>query len=332
MKRKQPDSLSRRAMKLLCKALGLILALMVLATAVLNAQLENVRYIDPGADSDVSTLSVLSPVNLGILQANAAEAKIGGPGSGILNILLVGQDRREGESFSRSDSMILCTFHKESSRLTMTSFLRDLYVQIPGHHANRINAAYASGGMPLLKKTLTQNFGIHIDGSVEVDFAQFCGIVDELGGVQIELRPDEASVINQETGSNLTEGLQTLTGDQALAYSRIRKLDQDGDFSRTNRQRKLISALLGDFRELEISELLPLTSRILPLISTDLNKGQILMLAMEVLPSLPQLQVVSQHVPAEGTYTDQIIDGMSVLSADPAAVQKMLQQTLLGKQ
>ena len=76
---------------------------------------------------------------------------------GLVNILLIGQDRREGESRQRSDAMILCSFNPETNKLSMVSFLRDLYVQIPGYEDNRLNAAYAYGGFDLLKETLALN-------------------------------------------------------------------------------------------------------------------------------------------------------------------------------
>lgn len=329
MKQKQPDSLSRRAMKLLCKLLGVVFVVMLAATLAFQYFLDQVNRIDPGPAVQDSSLSVFSPENLWNLSSDTQYDTIGGSGSGILNILLVGQDRREGENFARSDSMILCTFNKETKKLTMTSFLRDLYVEIPGHHANRINAAYAQGGIQLLDKTLTQNFGLHIDGNVEVDFSQFSGIIDLLGGVEMELRQDEANVINQETGSSLTAGVQILNGPQALAYSRIRKLDSDGDFSRTNRQRKVISALLDAYRDIKLNDLVPMLAQILPLISTDLNNGQLLVCALEVLPYLSQAEIVSQHIPADGTYSDQTIDGMSVLVADMDAARHLLADTLL---
>lgn len=326
MKRNKRDTLSRKAMKLLCTLLGLILVVMLGATAALHRALDQVQYTEPAYPVRDSALSVFSAVNL----SSPDPQEIGGAGSGLINILLIGQDRREGEDTSRSDSMILCTFNKKTRQLTMTSFLRDLYVEIPGHHSNRINAAYALGGMQLLNQTLKHNFGLHVDGTVEVDFAQFAGIVDLLGGVEITLRQDEANVINEETGSTLTEGTHILNGEQALAYSRIRKLDIDGDFSRTNRQRKVISALLDAYKDTRIPELLPALAQILPMITTDMNQGQILMCALEILPHLPRAEIRSQRVPADGTFRDTTIDGMSVLAADMDAARRALRESLLG--
>lgn len=330
MKRKQHDTLARSTMKLLCTVLGMILALMLGATAIFQYSLTRMDNLGPLPLRREGFLSALSEKAFQELSFDSKESKIGGIGSGIVNVLLVGQDRREGETRSRSDSMILCTLHKESGKLTMTSILRDLYVSIPGHHDNRINAAYSEGGIELLSKTLEKNFSLHIDGCVEVDFSQFAGIIDQLGGVEIDLRQDEAEVINRETGSSLSAGTQTLNGTQALTYSRIRSLDADGDFSRTNRQRKVMSALLGAYKDVDFKEMVPLINSLLPMISTDLNQAQILLLALEILPHLSELETVSQRIPADGTFSDQSIDGMSVLVPDLEANRQMLRKTLLG--
>lgn len=85
----------------------------------------------------------------------------------LINILLVGQNRRNGESRQRSDTMILCAINPKTGETSLVSFLRDLYVQIPGGYAdNRLNAAYRFGGFELLDATLTENFGVSIDGNL----------------------------------------------------------------------------------------------------------------------------------------------------------------------
>ena len=328
MKRKQHDTFARWAMKLLCSLLALVLVLLLGATALFQQVLGKIHYTQPAADFGTRLSGFVS--NLASEGFGAESGLIGGTGSGIVNILLIGQDRREGEETARSDSMILCTYHRKTGNVTMTSFLRDLYVPIPGHHDNRINAAYSEGGAALLDQTLRENFDLHIDGNIEVDFSQFSQIIDLLGGVELELREDEAAEINKETGSTLSAGVQLLNGEQALTYARIRKLDADGDFSRTSRQRKLMNALLGSYRNIKWKDLLPLMDELLPLISTDMNYGKLVLLAMEILPKLSGAQITNQRIPADGTFTDERIDGMAVLSADLEANRQLLRETLLN--
>ena len=329
MKRKQHDTFARAFMKLVCLLLALILVFLLGATALFQQVLGKIHYTQPPADFGTRLNSFLS--NLASEGIGQQSDLIGGTGSGIVNILLIGQDRREGEETARSDSMILCTYHRKTGNVTMTSFLRDLYVPIPGHHSNRINAAYSEGGAALLDDTLRENFGLHIDGNIEVDFSQFAQIIDLLGGVELELREDEAAEINKETGSDLAAGTQVLNGAQALTYARIRKLDADGDFSRTSRQRKVMSALLSRYRDMQWKDLLPLMDQLLPLISTDMNYGKLVLLAMEILPKLSSAQITNQRIPADGTFSDEKIDSMAVLSADLEANRQILRDTLLNQ-
>ena len=321
------DSPVRGALKRLCTLLGVVLAVMLCATVY------TARLLDQGNYTRIRDIPrsawKMPELDLRDSIVKLQSKPIGGIGSDLINVLLVGQDHREGEDTARSDSIILCTYQKETKTLVMTSFLRDLYVPIPGHGSNRINAAYASGGLALLEETLTDNFNLSIRGGIEADFSQFSQIIDLIGGVTLDLRQDEADFINAETGSTLTEGTQTLNGQQALLYSRIRNLDADGDFSRTQRQRKILSSLVAHFQEASLPELLQLVENLMPMISTDLSKFQLLTLAMEVLPDLSQIQVLSQTVPAPGTYTDQTIDGMAVLEADTEAIRDYLAATLV---
>ena len=242
----------------------------------------------------------------------------------VLNILLIGQDSPGGET-ARSDSIILCSVRREEKKLTLTSFLRDLYVKIPGHGSNRLNAAYAYGGTALLKKTIEQNFHIDIHGCVEVDFACFPELIDVLGGVEIALREDEAKWLNrQHPGSQLAEGVCKLTGPQALSYARIRKLDADGDFSRTRRQRKLLIALVDGYRDAGLVKGIAIVQKLIPYVSTDMEKETILRYARDLLPGLSGIKLASQTVPAPGTYTCRRIQGMDVLTADLEAAARQL--------
>ena len=324
------DSPFRSTLKKLCFLLGLLLVLMLSITVHAHSLLQQGGY---SRIRDIPAPSLKMPeIDVQTFLTGLKEEKemIGGFGSDLVSILLVGQDRREEEQTARSDSMILCTYNRESKKLVMTSFLRDLYVPIPGHNGNRINAAYAIGGIELLEQTMEDNFRIHIDGGLEVDFSQFSDIIDLLGGVEIQLRQDEADYLNEELGSSLTEGTQMLSGEETLLYSRIRTLDRDGDFSRTQRQRKVLSALVEHFQNASFKELLALLEQVLPMISTDMSKLQLLTLAVELLPNLTSLKISSQSIPAPGTYTDEVIDGMAVLKADPEEIRKLLETTLLN--
>lgn len=273
------------------------------------------------------SLLVLSMLPLS-LPCHAAETMIGGKDSGLVNLLLIGQDQQAEEAAARSDAIILCTLQPDAGKVIITSFLRDLYVSIPGHGENRLNAAFALGGMELLRQTIEDQFGVSVDGCIAVDFSHFSGIIDILGGVTMTLRQDEADAINGAVPGELTEGSFLLNGEQALAYARIRRLDADGDFSRTDRQRRLLSALLERWEDASFLSVLSAIADILPLVSTTLNSREILLLGAKLFPLMKEPELLSQRIPAAGTYCACTIRGMAVLKADMDAARSLLMKTL----
>lgn len=240
-------------------------------------------------------------------------------GKNVINILLVGQDRREGEPRMHSDAMILCTINKSTKTLTMTSFMRDMWVYIPDHYNERINVPYMVGGFDLLNATLDYNFGVSADYNIEIDFSGFMSAIDLVGGVDIELTAAEASYLNrrgnwdveENQGWTLTEGVNHLTGSQALAYSRIR--DIGDDFGRTGRQRTVLTKLMEKATTLSADKLYELVKGVIPLISTDMTNNEIMALAVEMVPILSQLQIVSQRIPMDGEYHFANKGGASVI-------------------
>lgn len=247
-------------------------------------------------------------------------------GNQLIHILLIGQDRRSGEGRQRSDAMILCTVNKRTRTITLTSFLRDLYVQIPGYQDNRLNAAYALGGMELLDETLALNFGVQVDGNIEVDFSQFEQIVDMMGGVEIKLTEEEANHINADTGTALHAGWNLLDGKAALSYSRIRYIGTD--FGRTNRQRTVIASVIDKCKGMDLVTLHDLLVEILPLITTDMTNGEIMSYAVECYQLLSGVSIANQYIPAEGTYQSAYIRSMAVLLPDLEANRRILQELL----
>lgn len=248
-----------------------------------------------------------------------------------LQYLLVGLDRQEPTQPARSDALILCSFCPEDNCLILTSFLRDLYVEIPGHGENRLNAAYAYGGRELLQKTMEHNFGILPDGCIEVDFSHFPEIIDLLDGIDLELRSDEAASVNASTGGTLTEGLQHLTGDQALAYARIRNLDADGDFSRTARQQNVLSAVLRRCREVSSLRLLSVVIKAIPMVSTDLDPRDLLSTASDLVPMLQDMSMEGLRIPADKTYRFASVRGMDVIVADLDAARDFLDKNIINR-
>ena len=242
----------------------------------------------------------------------------------LINILLVGQDRREGQGRQRSDTMIVCSINPETYEMSMVSFLRDLYVQFPGDYSdNRLNAAYAFGGFPLLCETLTLNFGIHIDGCIEVDFYSFKDIVDAVGGVDINLTAAEANYL----GSGVKEGMNHLDGATALDYSRIRMIDSD--FYRTGRQRNVLNAIINNVRTYSVSQIVDLVNALLPYVTTDMSNTQILSLAAKLAPHVSSLQPESYFVPPLDAYKSAMIRGMAVLVPDRTLIKEYLRNEYL---
>ena len=241
-----------------------------------------------------------------------------------VNFLLVGQDRREGMPRMHSDAMILVTINKSTKTLTMTSFLRDTWVYIPGYYNERLNVPYMLEGFDLLNETLEYTFGVSAEHNIEVDFSGFQATIELVGGVDIDLTSAEANHLNGQNYSwGLKEGLNHLDGEQALAYSRIRYIDND--FGRTNRQRTVLTALIDKAKTLTISQLLDLAYGLIPMVSTDMTDGEIISCIMELAPLLPELKIVSQRIPADGAYTFASINEKSVIYLNSSNLEKNLQ-------
>ena len=240
----------------------------------------------------------------------------------IINIMFIGQDRRPGEGRTRSDVMILCTFNKTTKELTMTSFMRDLYVSIPGYGDDKMNHAYAYGGMKLLNQCMETNFGIHIDGNIEVDFDGFCDVIDLMGGIDIYLSNSEAKHLIAN-GFSAAQGMNHLNGEAALMYARNRSVG-NGDFTRTERQRKVLSALFEKCRGMNLAQLQKLMENVLPLITTDMTNREILDYLVDVVPMLGSTQVNTNRIPADDTFQYASVRGMSVLLPDLEANRNIL--------
>ena len=350
----------------LCVILAFVLFAMIFATAFINRTLNQMNRVDPdkesalgsseaeqlmGSDPDLETIDPNSKETLPNIEditfpteptEPTSPTENDGPqqptqntsplekGEHVINIMLVGQDRRPGEGRQRSDSMILVTINKSKGTITLTSFMRDQYVLIPGYKPNKLNAAYALGGFSLMNETLAVNFGVLVDGNVEVDFDGFKDVIDLLGGVEITLTQAEADHLNEEYQYTLTPGKQYLNGEQALSYSRIRKIDTD--YQRAKRQRTVLLSLLNRYKEKPVAEMLALLDDILPMVTTNMTNAEIISLATEVLPMLSSSRIDTLRIPVDGTFDQgdvQVRPGLKnwfQYNIDFEANRKLLQQ------
>lgn len=256
------------------------------------------------------------------------------------NILLIGVDAREGEDAekTRSDTMMLVTIDTRNNQIKLTSFLRDMYLEIPGYREDKLNAAQSRGGTQLLVDTLEYNFKIRIDNYMFVSFEMFTTIIDKLGGIDVEITEKEAKYINSKDHMSrddgfafpepLSGGMQHFTGAQALWYSRIRYLDSD--FMRTARQRKVISALVRKATQQSPAELFELVGEVMPLVRTDLTEDEIMNLGLHALSYL-QYAIVQQQIPAQDAYKSGTRRSQSVLLPDMEKNRSVLKTFVFEK-
>jgi polyisoprenyl-teichoic acid--peptidoglycan teichoic acid transferase len=273
----------------------------------------------------------------------------------VTNILLIGYDlrtyeteedaNREGAvdtSTQRSDTMIILSVNQDTNQVSLVSLMRDMYVPIPGYNSNRLNTAFALGGADLLEETVETDFGIEISGTVAVDLAGFLDAMDVIGDVEVELTEAEAEYINNHSkfgtaddkrsdktaNWNLTEGLNTLTPNQALAYARVRKFG-NSDYDRTTRQRKLLLAIYQKTMQSSLTDQLAIANELLPCFSTNLPTKTLLNLVYVIVSNNMEMRT-DMRLPIDGAYTSTRVRGMSVLVPDLAASRAALQLYLYG--
>ena len=231
----------------------------------------------------------------------------------VVNIMLIGQDRRPGEDRARSDSMILVSMNKEKGTIQLTSFMRDLYVQIPGYLDTRLNAAYRYGGTDLMNETFKVNFGLEIDGNVMVDFDEFTEIIEIVGGVTLDISSAEAKYMNQNSDNHFSAGSNYFNAEDALTFTRMRYA-AGGDYGRTDRQRRVIMAIAESLREADLVTIFNLIDQVLPHIVTNLTDAQIIEYATTGLGILANGgQIDTFRIPQDDAHYNANIRGMAVL-------------------
>lgn len=253
------------------------------------------------------------------------------------NFLLIGTDTRKDEANAgRSDTIIICSVNLTEGRMKLTSMARDMWVDIAGERGwNKLNAAHSYGGPELLMQTLNETFSLDLAYYVSINFYGLMDIVEALGGVTLEISSAEAGQINQriqqefaDTGTpRAVGGYVTLDGVQALCFTRIRNLDSD--FGRTERQRRLLTAMLGQVRQASMPELFAFAGVCMEHCTTNLGLDQLTGMALSLLSSgMDSFEELS--LPSGGNYQNETIDGHACLVFDPEQVAQELHTFIYG--
>ena len=299
-----------------------------------DADAESWEYVEDDEEEETSDLEEASESEVAQIEADI-EANLEGITEwegNFYNILLIGVDSRSNSNTGRSDCMILITINQDNNTITMTSFLRDIYCYIPGYGYNRLNTAYAYGGASLLKNTIYQNFGISVDSYMVVNFYTVASLIDAVGGVDLEVTAEEIEVMNtyiaaqnklfgNATGTDIIStsdaGYMHLTGNQALAYARVRYVGSD--FARTGRQRQVIELVYEKAMDMSAGELLAIVEEFLPQVTTDISQSDCLSLLLTFVIGGSDYTINSMAIPQTGTWSNANIDGKAVLTIDFSA-------------
>lgn len=262
-----------------------------------------------------ATLNKKTVASVDLEEVVVDESKLSADSS-IINILIVGADKRESWSESgRSDCVMIGTIDKKHKRLKLVSLMRDMYIDIPNHGKDKFNAAYSYGGISLLYQTIAYNFDIQLDGYVLVDFAAFRHVIHELGGVDVELTEAEADYLvkayKHGAVAKVVPGMQTLNGAQALAYTRIRQ-DAAADFGRTKRQRTVMQALLTKVKSKSYNQLTSLAGTVMPYITTDLSNDEIIGYMSDIV-LMGTTTLDQERIPLDNSYTQNRVNNQAVL-------------------
>ena len=301
---------------------------------VQEAPAEAAEFI-PGGEAPEEEEEILPPDELVQVDDLAINPDLSGDW---MNILLLGTDSRTTQNYSRTDTMIVLSINPATNQVKLTSLMRDLWVDIPGHGGAKLNAACVYGGPALTVRCINENFGLNIRSYVLVNMQCLAAIVDSLGGIPMDVSEAEASAINRLfeedrnandentyfAGDAVSAGSQVmLNGKQALAFARIRKLDSD--YARTERQRRVLVTIAKQLQQQDVLSLTGIIINMLQYVETNISLDDLVSLATTCtkanLDEMPELRL-----PAEGTYQAGTYGSTWCIKADYPANAEALRQ------
>ena len=240
------------------------------------------------------------------------------------NILLLGGDAEAAGQYDRSDSMIILSINRDESLVKMTSIMRDTWVDFPDRGApGKINAATVYGGPELAVATVNRVFGMDIEDYVMINMSDMRRIIDLMGGVDVELTAAEAAHLKLGKG-----GRTHLDGDAALAYSRIRSIDDD--YHRVMRQQNVLLAMADRAQNMELDALAEIADGVLEILRTNMEDESLKDLMMALL-SMDAAAAERYRIPADGTFSAGMRGGVWRIDADFAQNVELLHRFIYGE-
>ena len=242
---------------------------------------------------------------------------------GITNVLLVGVDGIDfDEKYQRSDSMIIATLDSNKEKVKLTSLYRDTLVYIPGYGEEKMNLAFSLGGPELVMETIKYNFDVNIEKYIMINFAGFEAIIDQLGGVEIDVKEYQLHELNKYIGQATgggdcpveKAGLQILNGKQALSYARIRKGVGD-DYERTERQREVLFKVAEKLQKTDVIKYFSIANKMLDYLRTNIEIMDGLNMAYTI-SKFSNLETEQLSIPVHELCVDEEFNGNMALRMD----------------
>lgn len=249
----------------------------------------------------------------------------------VTNVLLLGRDARATYERGRTDSMIILSYNKRTHGVKLISLMRDMLIPIEGHDWNRINTAYAFGGIGLCINTLNDVFKLDIQDYMTIDFDGLTKVIDSIGGIDVNLTPDEVALY-QSYGmipNDTQPGSYHMDGATALKHARNRTLGSD--FERTRRQRDVLIAIFNKVTSsMSLTDVTSLISSTLELVNTNLPVTTIVSLATDVMTNKSAISFETSRLPFNNTYNGAWYKKMLVIQIDIAENTRLLHEVLYG--
>lgn len=242
---------------------------------------------------------------------------------GITNVLLVGVDGIDfDEKYQRSDSMIIATLDSNKEKVKLTSLYRDTLVYIPGYGEEKMNLAFSLGGPELVMETIKYNFDVNIEKYIMINFAGFEAIIDQIGGVEIDVKEYQLHELNKYIGQATgggdcpveKAGLQILNGKQALSYARIRKGVGD-DYERTERQREVLFKVAEKLQKTDVIKYFSIANKMLDYLRTNIEIMDGLNMAYTI-SKFSNLETEQLSIPVQELCVDEEFNGNMALRMD----------------